>query len=81
MVPVPKATKGEQKSVLLRLDADLADQVGAVAQVEGRSVSDVMRQAIVEHVERRRQDPAFQRRVKESLRRHEKLLRQLDQQQ
>jgi predicted transcriptional regulator len=80
MVPVPKATKGEQKSVLLRLDADLADQVGAVAQVEGRSVSDVMRQAIVEHVERRRQDPAFQRRVKESLRRHEKLLRQLDQQ-
>jgi predicted transcriptional regulator len=80
MVPVPKATKGEQKSVLLRLDADLADQVGAIAEVEGRSVSDVMRQAIVEHVERRRQDPAFQRRVKESLRRHEQLLRLLDQQ-
>jgi hypothetical protein len=39
-----------------------------------------MRQAIVEHVERRRQDPAFQRRVKESLRRHEQLLRLLDQQ-
>jgi predicted transcriptional regulator len=75
-----KAAKGETKNVLLRLDPDLADQVGILAQVEGKTVSDVMRQAIADHVERRRQDPTFQRRVKESLRRHRRLLGLLDEQ-
>jgi predicted transcriptional regulator len=77
---VPKAAKGETKSVLLRLDPDLADLVGAVAEVEGRTVSDVMREAIAEHVERRRQDPVFQRQLKDSLRRQQRLLRLLDDQ-
>jgi predicted transcriptional regulator len=77
---VPKAAKGETKSVLLRLDPELADQVGAVAEVEGRTMSDVMREAIAEHVERRRQDPVFQRQLKDSLRRQQRLLRLLDEQ-
>jgi predicted transcriptional regulator len=77
---VAKAAKGETKSVLLRLDPDLADLVGAVAEVEGRTVSDVMREAIAEHVERRRQDPVFQRQLKDSLRRQQRLLRLLDDQ-
>jgi predicted transcriptional regulator len=75
-----KAAKGETKNVLLRLDPDLADQVEAVAEVEGRTVSDVLRRAITEHVERRRRDPAFQRQIKESVRRHQGLLRLLQDQ-
>jgi predicted transcriptional regulator len=77
---MPKAAKGETKKVLLRLDPDLADQVGMLAEVEGRTVSDVIREAIADHVERRRQDPAFQRLVKESLRRQRRLLGLLDDQ-
>jgi predicted transcriptional regulator len=80
-VPVAKgANKTEMKSVLLRLDPELAEQLGAVAEVEGQTVSDVMRRAIADHVERRRQDPAFQRKIKESLRRQQRLLQLLDHQ-
>jgi predicted transcriptional regulator len=65
------------KSVLLRLEEDLADRLRAVAEVEDRSVSDVIRDAIAEHVERRRRDPAFQRKVAESMKRHQRLMRLL----
>jgi predicted transcriptional regulator len=65
------------KSMLLRLNEDLADRLRAVAEVEDRSVSDVIREAISEHVERRRRDPEFRRQVAESMKRHERLLRLL----
>jgi predicted transcriptional regulator len=68
------------KSVLLRLNEDLADRLRAVAEVEDRTVSDVIREAIAEHVERRRSDPEFRRRVAESMKRHERLLRLLEDQ-
>ena len=64
--------------MLLRLEEDLADRLKAVAEVDDRSVSDVIREAIAEHVERRRRDPAFRTRVAESLQRHERLLRLLE---
>jgi predicted transcriptional regulator len=66
------------KSVLLRLEEDLADRLKAVAEVEDRSVSDVIRDAIAEHVERRRRDPAFRKQVAESMKRHQRLLRLLE---
>ena len=55
------------KSVLLRLDPSLASELQAVAAVEGRSVSDVAREAIRGLVEQRRRDPAFQRRLEQTL--------------
>ena len=73
MAEAPRGTK----SVLLRLEEDLAERVRALAEVEDRSVSEIIREAIAEHVDRRRQDPEFQRLLRESLKRHQRLLRLL----
>ena len=47
--------------MLLRLDPELADRLGMVAQVEGRPVSGVVRDAIAAYVDARRRDPEFRR--------------------
>lgn len=67
----------EPKSMTLRLDRELSDRVKAVAEVEGHPVSDVIREAIAAHVERRRKDPKFRRLLEENLARHEHLLKML----
>jgi predicted transcriptional regulator len=67
----------ETKNLLLRLDPELAERLQAVAAVEERTVSEVVREAIVLLVEQRRGDKAFQRRLKATTRRNEKILRQL----
>ena len=70
-------TKGPTKNMLLRLDPDLAEQLQTVAAVEGRSVSDVAREAIAALVERRRRDKKFLRLLEDNLARHERTLRLL----
>jgi predicted transcriptional regulator len=65
------------KNILLRLDPELADQLQTVASVEGRSVSDVAREAITALVDQRRQDTRFSRLLEENLARHEESLRRL----
>ena len=67
-------TSDETKSMVLRLDMDLAERLQAVAEVEGRSVSDIVREAISTHVERRRKDKRFQRLLEDNLTRHQRLL-------
>ncbi|MQA85586.1 MAG: ribbon-helix-helix protein, CopG family [Streptosporangiales bacterium] len=62
------------KNMVLRLDPSLAERVQAVAEVEGRSVSDVVREAIAALVEQRRGDERFQRLLEENLARHERTL-------
>jgi predicted DNA-binding protein len=62
------------KNMVLRLDPELAEQLQLVAEAEGRSVSDVVREAIAEAVERRRGDDQFIRLLEENLRRHQRLL-------
>jgi predicted DNA-binding protein len=62
------------KNMVLRLDPGLAEQLQLVAEAEGRSVSDVVREAIAEAVERRRGDDEFIRPLEENLRRHQRLL-------
>ena len=62
------------KNMVLRLDPELAEQLQLVAEAEGRSVSDVVREAIAEAVERRRGDDEFIRLLEENLRRHQRLL-------
>jgi hypothetical protein len=46
----------------LRLTAEQADDLDAVARVEGISVSDAVREAITEHIERKRKDKAVRER-------------------
>lgn len=65
----------ETKNVLLRLEPELSDHLRAVADVEGRTVSDVAREAIAELIEKRRRDKKFLAKLEENLARHERLLR------
>jgi predicted transcriptional regulator len=63
--------------MVLRLDPELAERLRLVAEVEGRSVSDVAREAIATLVERRRRDKRFRRLLEESLVRHQQAIRLL----
>jgi predicted transcriptional regulator len=62
------------KNMVLRLDPALAERLAAVAEVEGRSVSDVAREAIADLVEARRKDQQFRRLLADNLARHQRLL-------
>jgi predicted DNA-binding protein len=61
---------GSTKNLLLRLDPELAGRLETVAEVEGRSVSDVVREAIATLVEQRRGDQRFLRLLEDNLARH-----------
>jgi predicted transcriptional regulator len=65
------------KNIMLRLDPQLAERLQTVADVEGRSVSDVLREAVARLVEERRGDERFLRLLEENLARHQRLLRAL----
>jgi len=65
---------GSTKNLLLRLDHDLAERLQTVAEVEGRSVSDVVREAITKLVEQRRSDTRFLRLLDDNLARHRQAL-------
>lgn len=65
------------KNLLLRLDPDLAEELQAVAAVEGRPVSEVVREAIRALVADRRTDEAFQERLQAAARDQQRLLRRL----
>ncbi len=68
------APQRDTKSMTLRIDEKLAERVRTIAEVEDTTVSDVIRDALAEHVERRRRDPEFQAMLERNLRRHEELL-------
>ena len=65
---------GSTKNLLLRLDPELAGQLQTVADVEGRPVSDVVREAIATLVEQRRGDERFLRLLEDNLARHRQAL-------
>jgi predicted DNA-binding protein len=65
---------GSTKNLLLRLDHTLADRLQTVAEVEGRTVSDVAREAIATLVEQRRSDKRFLQLLEDNLARHQQAL-------
>jgi predicted transcriptional regulator len=65
------------KNIVLRLDPELAERLQTVAEVEGRSVSDVLREAVAKLVEQRRKDERFIRLLEENVARHQRLLEAL----
>jgi predicted transcriptional regulator len=67
----------ETKNLLLRLQPELAEQLQAVAEVEGRPVSEVVRDAIRQLVTARRHDEEFQARLRQTARKYEDLLGRL----
>jgi predicted transcriptional regulator len=74
MSSLNEAGKVRTKNMVLRLDPELADLLATVAEVEGRSVSDVAREAIAALVEGRRKDKRFRRMLEDNLARHQRLL-------
>jgi predicted transcriptional regulator len=68
------AGKARTKNMVLRLDPDLAELLATVADVEGRSVSEVAREAIAALVETRRANKRFRRLLEDNLARHQRLL-------
>jgi predicted transcriptional regulator len=65
------------KNMVLRLDPELAERLEAVAEVEGRSVSDVVREAIATLVAARQRDKKFIQLLEDNLARHERILQML----
>ncbi|MFI0448959.1 ribbon-helix-helix protein, CopG family [Actinomadura sp. 6N118] len=67
----------DTKNMVLRLDPELAERLRLVAEVEGRTVSDVAREAVAALVDQRRTDKRFQALLEDNLARHEASLRML----
>jgi len=59
----------------IRLSPDQAEALETVAAVEDRPVSEVIRAAIAEHVESKRQDPAFQDSLRDRIERARRFFR------
>ncbi len=64
----------ETKAMTLRLPGELHERLAAVAAVEGEAIAEVVRQAVADHVERRRHDPEFKAKLEATLRQHQRLL-------
>lgn len=67
----------ETKVTTIRQDADQHAELEAVAHVEGVPVSRLVRDAISETLEKRRQDPEFQARLKQYLEDNRRILERL----
>jgi predicted transcriptional regulator len=65
------------KNIMLRLDPELAERLRVVADVEGRSVSDVLREAVAKLIEQRRKDKRFIGLLEDNLARHQRVLKAL----
>jgi hypothetical protein len=61
----------------LRLPKSQADELEAVARAEGMTVSDAVREAITEHIDRKRKDKAFRERLKAVMERDHEILDRL----
>lgn len=61
----------------VRLPADQAEDLEAVAQAEGIPVAEVIRRAVAEHIEGKMRDPGFQTRLRRQIERNRRVLRRL----
>lgn len=61
----------------IRLPKPLYEEVVLVARAEDKSISEVMREAIAEHIERRRADPEFKARLRERIEADRRILKKL----
>lgn len=61
----------------LRLPADQAEALNAIAGIDDVSINEEIRRAIAAHIEARRQDPAFRERLRASIERNKEILDRL----
>ncbi|MCY3971013.1 MAG: hypothetical protein OXG74_13835 [Acidobacteria bacterium] len=62
------------KAMTIRLSAQQSEELDTVAAVDGRPVSQVIRSAIADHIEVRKQDAAFQDMLRERIQRAQRML-------
>jgi predicted DNA-binding protein len=74
---VDPAMKSKARTMTLRLSAEQAEALDAVAEADGMPVAEAARTAIAAHIEQRRRDKAFQARLKASLERNRRILERL----
>jgi predicted DNA-binding protein len=67
----------ETKAMTVRLPRSQAEELEILAQVEGQPVAEVVREAIASHLAARLEDEAFQRRLRETMDRNQRVLRRL----
>ncbi len=67
------------KNFSVRLPDDVAADVEALARAEGKSLNETVKSALVEAVERRRNDPEFKSRLKRIIEQDRELLERLAQ--
>ena len=65
------------KNLTVRLDDELAADTEALAQAEGKSINETVKQSLREAIDRRRKDPEFTARVKEIIEENRELLERL----
>jgi hypothetical protein len=65
------------KNFTVRLPDDVAADAEALARVEGTSLNETVKQALIEAVERRRNDPVFKGRLKDIIEHDRELLERL----
>lgn len=61
----------------LRLPADQAETLEAIAGIDEVSINEEIRRAIDSHIEARRSDPEFRRRLQASIERNREILERL----
>lgn len=67
----------DYKTLTLRLTVEQAEALEKVAEVDAISLTEAIREAIDEHIAKRAADEEFQRRLKESMDRHQRILDRL----
>ena len=65
------------KAMTLRLPADKAAELEAVARADNKAVSETVREAIDRMIDERRQDMEFQARLRAMIREDQKILERL----
>lgn len=65
------------KATSLRLPEELASELAAVARADGMKMSEAVRDAIAKHIAERREDRAFQARLKKRLEEDHEVLKRL----
>lgn len=65
------------KNFTVRLPDDVAADAEALARVEGKSLNETVKQALIEAVERRRNDKVFTSRLREIIEHDRELLERL----
>ena len=64
-----------QKAMTIRLSPEQAEELETVASVENRPIAEVIRAAISEHIDARKEDQEFRKSLKERIERTQRMLK------